>query len=53
MESVSHGIPFAFEGYYYGGKAGTIQILTYTGTNLVKEYDADFMEFLNGFRVME
>jgi hypothetical protein len=31
----------------------TIQILTYTGTNLVKEYDADFMEFLNGFRVME
>jgi hypothetical protein len=51
LEAMSSGVPLTYYGYYYGGKSGTIQILTYTGTNLVKEYEKDFMEFLNGFRV--
>jgi len=51
LKAVASGIPLIYYGYYYGGKSGTIQILTYTGTNLVDEYESDFMDFLNGFHV--
>jgi hypothetical protein len=53
LASTSNGIPLIYYGYYYGGKAGTVQVLTYTGANLITEYDKDFLEFLNGFRVSE
>ena len=42
------GIPFIYYGYYYTGDAGTLQVVTYTGKNLFKEYEQDFTEFLNG-----
>lgn len=45
------GIKFLYYGYYYSGKEGTIQIITYTGENLFDEYRKDFEEFLNGFTV--
>ncbi len=41
-------IPFAYYGYYYGGKEGTIQVITYTSQNLLKKYEQVFTEFLNG-----
>ena len=41
-------IPFRYFGYYYGGKNGTIQVLTYTGQSLFEKYEPDFAEFLNG-----
>lgn len=31
------------------GRIGTIQLFTYTGANLISEYEKDFLEFLNGF----
>ena len=34
LEAKSSGVPLTYYGYYYGGKSGTIQVLTYTGTNL-------------------
>jgi hypothetical protein len=45
----TQGIEFHYFGYYYAGKAGTVQVLTYTGENLFDEYKADFEELLNGF----
>ena len=41
-------IPFRYFGYYYGGKNGTLQALTYTGQSLFQKYEQDFIEFLNG-----
>jgi hypothetical protein len=51
VQATIKGIPVTYEGYYYGGPAGTIQVLTYTGRNLIGDYDRDFLEFLNGLRV--
>ena len=51
LEGASKGIAFTYLGYYYSGPAGTVQVLTYTGTTLFDEYRADFEEFLNGLRV--
>lgn len=53
MEGHIKGIPFTYLGYYYGGPAGTIQLITYTGQNLFDEYRQDFENFLNGLRVQQ
>jgi hypothetical protein len=45
--------PFVYLGYYYGGPGGTVQVITYTGKNLIKEYEKDFLELLNGLSVSE
>ena len=51
MDVVVDKTPFAYYGYYYASDAGSVQIITYTGKNLIAEYKDDFLEFLNGFRV--
>jgi hypothetical protein len=51
VEATVKGIPVTYYGYYYGGQAGTVQLLTYTGRNLATEFEPDFLEFLNGLRV--
>ncbi|HYE14069.1 MAG TPA: hypothetical protein VD968_06480 [Pyrinomonadaceae bacterium] len=53
IEGTIQQIPFIYYGYYYGGKAGTIQMLTYTGQSLFAKYEADFTEFLNGLEIYE
>jgi hypothetical protein len=47
------GIPFTYMYDLYTGDAGTIQILTFTGQNLVNEYRADIETLLNGFEVVK
>jgi hypothetical protein len=47
------GIPFTYMYDLYTGDAGTIQILTFTGQNLVNEYRADIEALLNGFEVLK
>jgi hypothetical protein len=47
------GIPFTYDGYYYGGKAGTLQLITYTGTSLFDQYEKDFSELLSGLHIKE
>jgi hypothetical protein len=51
MEGTIQGIPFVFNGYYYAGKRGTIQVITYTGRNLFDEYRRDMENLLSGFFV--
>lgn len=48
MEGTIQGIAFTYYGYYYSGPQGSLQVLTYTGTNLFAEYKPVFEEFLNG-----
>lgn len=42
------GISFRYFGYYYTGAAGTIQLITYTSSNLFEEYQPDFEDLLDG-----
>ncbi len=51
--TTKEGIAFTYYGYYYGGKAGTIQLITYTGTSLFAEYEKDFTELLNALHIKE
>ena len=48
MDGTIQEIPFTYYSYYWGGEAGTLQVLAYTGQNLFKEYKADFADILNG-----
>jgi hypothetical protein len=51
IEGTIEEIPFRFYGYYYGGKEGTIQLLTFTGTSLFEKYESDFTSLLNGLEI--
>lgn len=53
MDGSVKGIPFRYFGYYYGGKQGSIQLLTFTGTQIFAKYEQDFVEFLNGLEINE
>ena len=53
MDGTVKGIPFRYFGYYYGGKHGSIQLLTFTGTQIFAKYEQDFAEFLNGLEISE
>ena len=53
MDATIQGIPVSYINYYYSGKAGAVQLMTYTGQNLVEEYQPDMMDLLNGFVVYE
>ena len=53
MDATIQGIPVSYINYYYSGKAGAVQLMTYTGQNLVQEYQSDMVDLLNGFEVYE
>ncbi len=42
------GIPFRYYGYYWSGKAGTLQVIAFTSQNLFDEMAGDFTGLLNG-----
>jgi hypothetical protein len=48
IEGTIQGIPFTYYGYYWTGKAGSLQVITYTGQNLFNEFESDFTKLLNG-----
>lgn len=51
FEAEVNGIEFIFEGYYYAGPEGTIQVIAYSGKALHKEYKEVIGSFLNGFKI--
>ena len=53
FEGTTQEIPFRYLGYYYGGKQGNIQVLTFTAQSLFEKYEKDFIDFLNGLEVYE
>jgi hypothetical protein len=46
------GRPFTYLGYYYGGSAGTVQVVTYADRTRFEEYRREFEQFLNGLRIV-
>jgi hypothetical protein len=52
MAGTIQGMRVSYIGYYYSNENGTIQLLTYTGENLLKDYQADIEVFLNGLAEM-
>lgn len=48
MDGTIESVPFSYYGYYYAGKAGIVQLLTYTAQNLYSEYESEMTDFLNG-----
>lgn len=53
MAGTLSGIRFTYFGYYYSSPNGTVQLITYTSSNLFKEYADDLEDFLNGFVIIE
>jgi hypothetical protein len=48
MDGTLQGIDFSYFGYYYSNKTGTIQLITYSSTNVIDKYKIQCEEFLNG-----
>jgi len=53
LDGTIKGIQFTYYGYYWAGKAGNLQVITYTGTNLFDEFKEDFTNFLNGLVILK
>ena len=53
MAGTVQGMKLVYCGYYYSNDSGTIQLLTYTGENLLKNYHNDIETFLNGLVALE
>jgi len=53
MEGTIDGIKFAYQGYYYSNESGTIQMVLYTGSNLMDYYSDEVFAFLNGLSEYE
>ncbi|HEY1406371.1 MAG TPA: hypothetical protein VF857_07165, partial [Spirochaetota bacterium] len=53
MQGTIDGIDFMYYGYYYAGKAGVIQHITFAPSNLFSEYEPDMLNFLNGLVINE
>jgi hypothetical protein len=53
MEGTVETLKFSYLGYYYSSKKGTIQFLTATTQNLLKENQSDMEELLNGMVITE
>ena len=48
MNGTIQGIKFVYYGYYYSNSSGTVQLMTYTGQNLLNDYLEEVESFLNG-----
>jgi hypothetical protein len=53
IEGTIQGIAFKYYGYYWSGKSGTVQFLTYTAQNLFEDALPDFTELLSGFVITQ
>lgn len=53
MSGTASGIKFIYLGYYCSDESGTIQLVCFTGRSLMKDYQKDFEELLNGLVSIE
>ncbi len=47
------GMRIVYVGYYFTGKQGSVQVITFTGENLLDDFRTDLEEFLNGFQLVQ
>jgi len=48
MKGTIQGVKFTYYGYYYSNSEGSFQFLTYTSTNMFKDYENEMSDLLNG-----
>lgn len=53
IKGTAQGISFIYDGYYWSGEKGTLQVVTFTGQNLFNEFEHDLIDFLNGVVINE
>ncbi len=53
LNGTIQGIKFSYYGYYYSSRTSSVQFLTYTAQNLLKEYQPYFDELLSGLVIAE
>jgi len=53
MDGTISGVKFSYLGYYYSSDKGTVQFLTYTSQNLLKENRKDMEELLNQMVILK
>lgn len=51
IQATVSGLPWTYLGHYYAGPAGTIQIVTWTTTNLLETHRAAFDAIASGFQL--
>lgn len=53
MSGTMTGIKFSYKGYFYSNFNGTVQIIIFTATNLIKSFDDKIENLLNGLVLLE
>lgn len=53
MAGTVQGIKFVYYGYYFSNENGTMQFVTYTSQNLLKDYRGYCDDLLNGLTIIE
>jgi hypothetical protein len=53
MKGTVEGIPLVYLGYYYSGKEGSVQVITFTAENLFEEFRKEFEGFMNGLEIVK
>ena len=53
IKGTAQGIPFIYDGYYWSGKKGNLQVMAFTGQNLFDEFERDIINLLNGVVIKE
>jgi hypothetical protein len=53
MTGTIQGISFVYLGYYFSNESGSVQFLTYTSQELLKDYSNDMEELLNGLVLLK
>jgi hypothetical protein len=53
VDATVQGMPFSYQNYYYSGKAGSFQIMTWTKKGDSSKYQKEITDFINGFHVTE
>jgi hypothetical protein len=51
FEATPSGIPIAYVGHYYSDASGTVQVIAWTGRNLLEEHRDEIERFVSGFEV--
>lgn len=52
MRGRFYDVKFRLYGYYVTGEWGSLQFVTFTANNLFDEYSNDFIELLNGLKII-
>ena len=53
VDATVRGLLLSYRNYYYSGKAGSIQIMTWTKEGDMEKYEKELSELVNGFKITD